>query len=232
VVLGDLEPVCGRPSHNRRKPTVSDEPADLEDEVVDSTLEEEPQDTPADDVGALKRALEREREERKQAKEELRRLREDEDHRRQWLGELGYEITSDDDVDPEDDPDFADDVPDVDHSVLEKRLAAIEAERAQERYERDLSRAVGDRDLSEQGRDYIQFQTMKGGNNPDALKKAVKAWFEFEDGLRSDGVAALRKSKKAPHVPGSGKAATQTPNWKDMSEDDEIEYMVSRISDR
>lgn len=208
---------------------MSDDPTDLEEEVDDSPLEEEPQDTPTDDVGALKRALERERDERKQAKEELRRLREDETHRRQWLSDLGYTI---DDVDPEDDPDFEDEVPDVDQSALEKRLAAIEAERAQERYERDLHRAVGDRDLSEQGRDYIQFQTMKGGNNPDALKKAVKAWFEFEDGLRSDGVAALRKSKKAPHVPGSGKAATKTPNWKDMSEDDEIEYMVSRLTDQ
>lgn len=206
---------------------MSDDPANLEEEVEDTPVTEDVPDTPTDDVGALKRALEREREERKTAKEELRRLREDEDHRLKWLGELGYEVGADD-VPPEDDPDFVDDEPDVDSSVLEKRLAAIEAERAAERYERDLTKSVGDRDLSDQGRDWIQFQTMKGGNNPDALKTAVKSWFEFEDGLRGDGVAALRKAKKAPHVPSGGRAATEVKDFSQMTRDEIDQWMIER----
>jgi hypothetical protein len=172
---------------------VSDTPDETVEETVDTPVEETPDNEAVDeqDVGALRRALEREREERRTAKEELRLLREDDEHLGRWLKERGFEIQDDEDLD-----DDLDDEPNQpgEPTELEKRLAAIEADRAQERFDRDLTKELGDRELGTQGKDWITFQTVNGGNNPEALKKAVKAWFEFEDSLRSQGVDQLRQS--------------------------------------
>jgi hypothetical protein len=211
---------------HRRSRTVSETPEQTapEEEAVSTPEEETPDSGNVDeqDVGALRRALEREREERRSAKEELRLLREDDEHLGRWLKDRGFEIQD------EPDDDFDDDEPDWPEqpSELEKRLAAIEAERALERFDRDLNKEIGERDLSAQGRDWVTFQTVNGGNNPQALQKAVKAWFEFEDSLRSQGVNQLRQSKKTPRAPTSGKPATEVPDLDDRNS--RRAYMLER----
>ena len=66
-------------------------------EEVETTTEEV--DTPTaetDDVGPLKRAYERTKEELREAREQEKRLREDEEFRAQWLKDtFGYEIADD-----------------------------------------------------------------------------------------------------------------------------------------
>lgn len=206
--------------------TPVDETADTStpDEVDPSseTSTEEPQD-----VGALRRALDREREERRTAKEELRRIREDEDARSELLAEWGYEVA-------DDTPDTDDDYEDAEEQEFrDPRVDQLLADQAAQRFEKDLTRFAGDRELSEFGREWIAQRTFNSGNNEKALKKAVEAWSEYEDGLVARGRESYRQTKKAPGVASkSGKAATQTPNWHDMSRDEQAERMADMIRDR
>lgn len=204
---------------------VEDAPTPVEGLSSEPTSEEEPQD-----VGALKRALDREREERKAAKEELRRIREDEDARREFLAELGYEIAEDEGEPDEDDDEerFETERPKELEELLRWKQQQ-EAKEGQERFEKDLGEFAADRQVSKVAKDWIALETSRTGNSPAALKKAVESWFAAEDELRASGRDDYRKSKKAPHVSPVGKSATKTP---DLDNDDErVAWMAQRVAD-
>lgn len=204
-----------------------------DEEVEPSAIEQEgtsPSESPEEpqDAGALKRALEREREERKAAKEELRRIREDEDARRELLAEWGYEVADDE---PEDEDEFDDEPDEVrkELSELKQWQQAREQERRVALFEADLKEFAGERQVSDHARDWIAYHTARNGDNRKALEKAVGQWFEFEDSLRASGREDFRQSKKAPHQTSSGKSATKVP---DLDDDEQrVAWMTQRAAD-
>jgi hypothetical protein len=201
---------------------------DLTPEAEEATETPEVQGTPpesSEDLGALKRALEHEREERRQAKEALRRLEEDEDARREWLEKHGYTI---DDAAPvvDDDDEYEDDEPDV---MTKAEFKAWQDEQAQaqqtkdavQQFNDDLTRFVGDdRELDQYGDAWIKSQTYKG---PEELEQAVNAWFEHLESL-----GAKPRKKRPTTSPAGGKPVTGVPNYGDMTHEQATEAMVER----
>jgi hypothetical protein len=194
------------------------------DEVVETPDVQEPSDTtPTDenDVASLKRALEHERAERREAKEFVRRIREEEDARTEFLKELGYEVESDveeaDDDEPEDEPDVY---------LTREEYEAEKQERlereSQKQFETDLRGFVGDRELDERGAAWILSKTYKG---PEDLEAGVNAWFDWLDSVRGE---TPKKKQRAPHVVTGGQPVTGTPDYSDMTRDQINEAMFDR----
>ena len=143
----------------------------------------------------------REKELESEAKQ-WKQFREDEEFRKQQLAELGYEFEEE----PDDEDDYEDEPA---QPAQDPRVDALIAERAQERYERDLEKFSGDRELSTQAKDWIQYTTARTGNSPEALEKAVKAWVEYEDGLRETARRERPKPPTPPSAPQSGRSGEQ-----------------------
>lgn len=116
----------------------------------------------------------------------------------------------------EDDEEFDDDDP-RDRELRELRdrqkahdewIAQQNAEKEKSRFEGDLQRFVGDRELSARADRAIRLEAATGSLGPKDLERLVNEWVEYEDGLRQSGIEHLRSSKKAPHVPAGGKAGS------------------------
>ena len=139
----------------------------------------------------------RERELEKDAKE-FQRLQNDPEAQREWLITNGYEIEEETEA-----PEGTDQQPPFDPRVddIEQWRAEMDARLAQEQFDRDLTEEAGERDLSDVGKEWIEQRTVKTGNDRDALTKAVKAWFDYEDTLKPKP-----KRPAAPHVPSGGEA--------------------------
>lgn len=84
-----------------------------------------------------------------------------------------------------------------------KQLQAWQAEQV---YDADLKAVAGDRELSPMAKKTIKHLTAEGGNNRQALEKAVKDWIEYEDGMKP------AERKPAPTPAPAGKAAEQDYN--------------------
>lgn len=96
---------------------------------------------------------------------------------------------------------------------------------AQTQFETDYTKFVGDRELSPQGDAFVRYAATKGDiKGPDDLKKTIDDWFTYEDSLRP-----AKAKPRVPHVPTSGQAATQVPNWDDMTPGEINRYMVERV---
>lgn len=197
-------------------------PADVQ-EVADANPE---------DVGALRRALEREREERRQAKEELRRIREDETARTELLKEWGYEVEDDA---PEDDL-FEDDDPVAplksDLDELKQWRAQQEAEKTAAQIRKDLSDIHGENEwaLGEDAREWIVYQASRDpkGFDRGALERAHKQLIDQWEGIAAQGVERAKKPKpKASHVTAAGEPATEVRDLDDPQE--RVRYMLERI---
>lgn len=103
-----------------------------------------------------------------------------------------------------------------------EQKAQQDAKESAAQFKADQKRFVGDRELSHYGNDWIISQAGRIKNATE-LEKVVEEWFSYEDELRGS-----RKSKRAPHVPTGGKAATGVPNYDDMNHDQAVEAMVAR----
>jgi DNA repair exonuclease SbcCD ATPase subunit len=189
-----------------------------------------------EDLGALKRALEHEREERRQAKEELRRIREDETARAELLKEWGYEV--EDDV-PEDEELFEDPVAPLTSklSELEKWKQQQEAKEAVAAIRRDLDsfNEGSDWDLDDDDRQAIVERASRqhpDGFGPDELKKAHEWFIKRLDRAAEAAVERAKKPKaKAPHVTAAGKPATGTKPITEMTPSEHREWARRRFSE-
>ena len=121
------------------------------------------------------------------------------------------------DQEPEEDDEFdEDDDPRIRKlSELEERqkahdewIAQQTAEKEAQRFEADLKRFRGDRELSDRADRAIRLEAATGRLGPKDLEKLVNEWLEHEDGLRQSGVKQLKESKKAPHVARTGSAGS------------------------
>jgi hypothetical protein len=100
------------------------------------------------------------------------------------------------------------------------------AQAAQNKFETDFKQFVGDRELSPQGDAFVRYAATKGDiKGPDDLKKTINDWFAYEDGLRP-----AKAKPRVPHVPTSGQAATQVPNWGEMTPGEINRYLAERVA--
>lgn len=169
---------------------------------------------------------------------ELDRLLEgqDEDTFRTLMSQYGYEVADDGtiDTDPEDTLDEEepyDEAPAADPRV-EKLLewqARMEQAIGQQRFAEDLNKTLGGREVDDIGQEWIKARTAQTGDNPAALEKAVNAWFEREEKRLEAALQAHKQSKRAPHVPAAGKAATQVPDLDDPNA--RRQWMAQRYAD-
>lgn len=115
----------------------------------------------------------------------------------------------------EDDEEFDDDPRDRELRELRERqkahdewIAQQNADKEKARFEGDLKRFVGDRELSARADRAIRLEAATGSLGPKDLERLVNEWVEYEDGLRQSGIEHLKSSKKAPHVPSGGRAGS------------------------
>lgn len=104
------------------------------------------------------------------------------------------------------------------------RVDAHDAWIAQQTYERDLSKFVGDRELSEQGREIVDALTLKAGNNAKALEAAVNRWFEITAPPEKE-----QPKPPVPHVVANGSAVTSDKDPSDMTRQELTAHMVERL---
>lgn len=191
-------------------------PTDVEETQVDSPEVETP-DEPGDDLAALKRALEHERGERKTAKEELRRWREDDEYRREKLAELGYVFGEDDEPDDEE----FEDEPEV--PAQDPRVDMLLEKEAQREFDKDFGRFTKDRPVDDEDKDWITARAhsigaaSKDGFGPQSLEKAVKEFYALEDRLGETYLERVKKGKTAPKAPVRGTPATEVPDLDDRN---------------
>jgi hypothetical protein len=152
---------------------------------------------------------------------EWKRIKEDDEARAEWLKSLGYEISADEELDEDE---IVDDEPQA--PKPDPRVDVALNQLGEIRYERDLTKFLEGRDLSEKGRNVVDALCVQGGNGPDALKKAVDTWFELQAELVPE---EPETTKPAPHVLNGGKTATSVKDWSEMSRDEIDDEMVSRV---
>jgi hypothetical protein len=102
-------------------------------------------------------------------------------------------------------------------------IADQQAAQAQAAFEREVVEEAGERSLGKPAKDWILQETLRLGNGRANLAKATKAWLEYEDSLREPA-----PKPNAPHVLKGGKAASETPDFSQMSQDQVNEYMAER----
>jgi hypothetical protein len=197
----------------------------IEQEVADATPDTE-------DVGALKRALDREREERRQAKEELRRIREDETARAELLKEWGYEV--EDEV--PDEELFADDDP---VAPLKSELEEIKQWKQEQQQQQVIEAFDKQVDKLEEGsewelehddRQWIwdHASRTKNGLSVESIQEAHKALIARYERIAESAVERAKKPKpKAPHVTPGGEPAQEVRSLDSHS--DRVQHMLERM---
>lgn len=160
---------------------------------------------------------------------------EDEDTFRTLMSQYGYEVADDGTIEPDTDdtPDLEpyDEAPVADPRVdqLLEFQSRIEQAMGQQRFTEDLNKTLSGREVDEIGQEWIRNRTAATGDNPAALEKAVNAWFEREEKVLEAALQAHKKSKRAPHVPAAGKAATQVLDLDDTAQ--RQQHMFQRFAD-
>jgi hypothetical protein len=197
----------------------------IEQEVADATPDTE-------DVGALKRALDREREERRQAKEELRRIREDETARAELLKEWGYEV--EDEV--PDEELFADDDP---VAPLKSELEEIkqwkqeqQQQQVIEAFDKQVDKLAegSEWELEHDDRQWIwdHASRTKNGLSVESIQEAHKALIARYERIAESAVERAKKPKpKAPHVTPGGEPAQEVRSLDSHS--DRVQHMLERM---
>jgi hypothetical protein len=92
---------------------------------------------------------------------------------------------------------------------LEQWQAAVEAERAEARFTRDLNAELGEQKVPEKATDWIKARTASLGNNAKALKQAVEEYRAIEEELRGP------TRKPTPTPPQAGTAGEQKRDPRD-----------------
>lgn len=97
--------------------------------------------------------------------------------------------------------------------------------KGQELFEADLQKFAGGRELSKWADQSIRFRASQGEfagkQGPEKLKAAVDEWFAEQE--------AAKPRPRAPHVPSAGQAATDVPNWDEMTPGEINRYLAERV---
>lgn len=130
---------------------------------------------------------------------------------------------ADEDEDLSDDEDFRDDTPEP---QPDPRIEQFETWMAQQQYEKDLGRFLGDRELSERGSKWVDAYSRANGHNAQSLEKAVEEWFALRDEFAP--AEPEKAKKKTTPVPAGGQPATGVPDYSEMTEEQAVQEMVAR----
>ena len=151
-----------------------------------------------------------------------KRFREDEEYRRQQLGELGYEF---DEEDLEDEDDFEDPEPAAIPKQLQKELDDLKSWRSQQEqrearqaFDSHLDRlaAQSEVELSAFEKRSVLAASIENGFTPDATEQAFKDLVEWRSGFEKQVIDRYGKSKQAPNTPPQpGKAGEQSVDLTD-----------------
>ena len=206
------------------------------EEVETTAPEAEPTDD-TEDLGALKRAYERVKTERQEARDELRRIREDEETRAELLKEWGYEVAEDkpEEEAEDDDIEFDDPIAPVKSKLdeLTKWQQEREAERMAEQIRNDLTsiNEGSDWELDDFDRQQIVNTAARDpkGFDRGALERAHQAYLARLEKAAERGVERAKTPPKPPHVTQAGKAGVKTPNLDDDTE--RQQWMAERLAD-
>lgn len=217
---------------------MSEDQTTVEESTATDPVETEGEDN---DVSRLTRALEHEREERRQAKEELRLLREDEDAQRRFLAELGYEIDDTDTANDEDEDAFdVEDDTNEDPRVSQHDQWIREQQEAQQQaavkqqwdgWQQFIAEKAGDAELRQADINHLRVLCVGDDMLPIPPAKAEKVLTDYlaeRDQWLESQVAARSKRPRVPHVPGGGQPpADKDPA--DMTRQEIQAYMLDRL---
>jgi hypothetical protein len=165
------------------------------------------------------------------SQQELQRLvnGDDPDRFQELMDRYGYE-TEPDEPEPAYQPDATTTVDPRLEQVpeLQRQIEALTAAQNQRQFNADLQETVGDRELPQVGRDWVEVQTINNGGNREALNAAVKQWFEFQDGLVASH--APKSRPRAPHVPAGGETPSSgARDTAEMSIPELTAHMVEQL---
>lgn len=129
------------------------------------------------------------------------------------------------DDDEEDEPEF--ETPDEDRPLTRSEFEAWKRDQAQneqqrsaqQQYEADLKTFLNGREVSAIGERAIRAAQVK---NAEELKAAVDEVLEYEN-------SRAKPKPRIPHVPTNGQAATDVPNWDDMTPGEINKYMAEQV---
>lgn len=147
---------------------------------------------------------------------EWKKIQTDENARAQWLQTLGYQIDEDTDEEP---------VTEEPQTEADPRVDLALGQLAEIQYERDLSRFLEDRSLTEKGRSVVDALCKQGGNHPDALKQAIETWFALADDFKPP---VDEKKPRVPHTP-SGVPAGAGKAPEDMTPQERQRWQIERL---
>lgn len=105
-----------------------------------------------------------------------------------------------------------------------EQAQAAKATAAQNQFETDYKKFVGDRELDPEGDAFIRHTASRGEiKGPEDLRQTVDKWFAY-----IEGKAAPKAKPRAPHVPANGSAATDVPTYDGMSRAEVDRAMAER----
>lgn len=105
---------------------------------------------------------------------------------------------------------------------LREQEAAAQRQSNVERFESDFKAAINGRDLDQWGERAIRYAAFQGEiKDADDLKKQVDEYLERQQPAKT--------RPRAPHVPTTGSAATEVPDWDNMTRGEINRYMVERV---
>lgn len=147
------------------------------------------------------------------------RLSELESDQQKWLahGQENWPDLFDDESEEVEEFEDDDEEPEPPAPKPDARVEWLVAQEAAREFDRDLNKFVGDRDLSDGAREWIEARSQATGHNAKALENAVEAYFKLEDQIFERRLKSHKTSKKAPRVT-TGKAGTQVPDLDNRSE--------------
>lgn len=131
---------------------------------------------------------------------------------------------------PADEDEYEDyeDTPEPQPAKPDPRIDQFEAWMAEQQYEKDLTRFVGDRELDDEGREIVEAYSRANGHNVQSLEKAVNKWFALADKFQPAEVDAPKGRKAPVPPPAAGAVATGVPDYSEMTEDQAVQAMTAR----
>jgi hypothetical protein len=148
--------------------------------------------------------------------EQMSRFKQDPNAVIEFIRETHPDLLADTDEE-DDEPDYDD--PDDRIAPLSQKLGQfeqwqqqVEAERAEQRFNRDLKTELGDETVPAKVNDWIKSRTATLGNTPQALKQAVEEYREFAGEIRGP----TRKPAPTPPAPGTAGEAKRDPRSREQ----------------
>lgn len=129
---------------------------------------------------------------------------------------------------PDEEYEDFDEDPEPQPAKPDPRIDQFEAWMAEQQYEKDLQRFVGDRELDDEGREIVEAYSRANGHTVQSLEKAVNKWFALAEKFQPAQVDTPKGRKAPVPPPAAGAVATGVPDYSEMTREQAIEAMTAR----